>query len=225
MSYLFYIDGVMLPVTPGALTVGIGNKNQSINLIDNGEINVLRQPGLSTVEFEALLPNVQYPFSQYDSGFEVAGKFLEKLEELKISAKPFRFIVTREKPFGGRLFSSNFNVSLESYTIKENAKDGQDVIVSVKLKQYKDYGTKVCTVTFVDDSIDAQMECDRDSCSSPCQSCSSTYTVVTGDCLWNIAKYFYGDGSKYTIIYNANTDKIGNPNLIYPGQVLVIPAG
>ncbi|MCM1227686.1 MAG: LysM peptidoglycan-binding domain-containing protein [Clostridium sp.] len=51
-----------------------------------------------------------------------------------------------------------------------------------------------------------------------------TYTVVSGDCLWNIAKKFYGDGSKYKKIYEANKNIIGaNPNLIYPGQVLTIP--
>ena len=51
-----------------------------------------------------------------------------------------------------------------------------------------------------------------------------TYTVVAGDCLWNIAKKYYGDGSQYTKIYEANKGTIGsNPNLIKPGQKLVIP--
>ncbi len=50
-----------------------------------------------------------------------------------------------------------------------------------------------------------------------------TYTVKSGDCLWNIAKKFYGNGSQYTKIYNANRGKLKNPNLIYPGQVLTIP--
>ena len=41
---------------------------------------------------------------------------------------------------------------------------------------------------------------------------------------WNIAKKFYGKGSDYTKIYNANKGTIGkNPNLIYPGQVFTIP--
>lgn len=52
---------------------------------------------------------------------------------------------------------------------------------------------------------------------------SKTYTVKKGDCLWNIAKAHYGKGSDYTKIYNANKDKIKNPNLIYPGQVLKLP--
>lgn len=50
-----------------------------------------------------------------------------------------------------------------------------------------------------------------------------TYTVKKGDCLWKIAKEFYGNGALYTKIYDANTKKIANPNLIYVGQVFVIP--
>lgn len=50
-----------------------------------------------------------------------------------------------------------------------------------------------------------------------------TYTVKRGDTLWKIAKQFYGNGALYTKIYDANTNKIANPNLIYVGQVFVIP--
>ena len=52
----------------------------------------------------------------------------------------------------------------------------------------------------------------------------TTYIVVKGDCLWMIAKKFYGSGAKYTLIYNANRGIIKNPSLIFPGQVLTIPA-
>lgn len=52
-----------------------------------------------------------------------------------------------------------------------------------------------------------------------------TYTVVRGDCLWSIARKFYGGtGAKYTVIYNANKGLIGpDPNVLYPGWVLTIP--
>lgn len=52
-----------------------------------------------------------------------------------------------------------------------------------------------------------------------------TYAIKSGDCLWNIAKSLYGDGADYAKLYEANKDIIGaNPNKIYPGQVLSIPA-
>ena len=47
------------------------------------------------------------------------------------------------------------------------------------------------------------------------------YTVVSGDTLWAIAERFYGDGSKYPKIAEANN--IENPDLIYPDKVLYIP--
>jgi nucleoid-associated protein YgaU len=51
-----------------------------------------------------------------------------------------------------------------------------------------------------------------------------TYTVVAGDSLSKIAKREYGDAQKWRQIYEANRDQIKDPDLIYPGQVLTIPA-
>ena len=51
-----------------------------------------------------------------------------------------------------------------------------------------------------------------------------SYTVIKGDCLWNIAKkdYIYNDPFKWPRIYEANKDKIKDPDLIYPKQVFTI---
>lgn len=51
-----------------------------------------------------------------------------------------------------------------------------------------------------------------------------TYTVVSGDTLSGIAKKFYGKASQWRVIFEANTDRISNPDLIQIGQVLKIPA-
>lgn len=47
--------------------------------------------------------------------------------------------------------------------------------------------------------------------------------VVHGDNLWNIARAHYGEGLRYTTIFNANKDQIRDPDLIYPGQVFSLP--
>lgn len=52
---------------------------------------------------------------------------------------------------------------------------------------------------------------------------TKTYTIKKGDTLWAIAKKYYGKGSEYPKIFNANKDKIKDPNKIYPGQVIKIP--
>ncbi|HEU4564478.1 MAG TPA: LysM peptidoglycan-binding domain-containing protein [Gemmatimonadaceae bacterium] len=50
-----------------------------------------------------------------------------------------------------------------------------------------------------------------------------TYTVVSGDSLSKIARREYGDADKWHAIFEANRDKIKDPDLIYPGQVLTLP--
>jgi nucleoid-associated protein YgaU len=50
------------------------------------------------------------------------------------------------------------------------------------------------------------------------------YTVKRGDSLSKISKKYYGDAKKYKIIFEANKPMLKDPNLIYPGQVLRIPA-
>jgi nucleoid-associated protein YgaU len=52
---------------------------------------------------------------------------------------------------------------------------------------------------------------------------AQSYTVQSGDSLSKIAKRIYGDANKWHKIFDANRDKIKNPDLIQPGQVLTLP--
>ena len=52
---------------------------------------------------------------------------------------------------------------------------------------------------------------------------SRDYTVKSGDSLSKIAKQFYGNAGEWQKIYQANRDKIKDPNLIHPGQKIIIP--
>ena len=49
------------------------------------------------------------------------------------------------------------------------------------------------------------------------------HTVAPGDTLWAVAEKVYGDGSRYTEIFEANKPMLSNPDLIFPGQVLRCP--
>src|SRR5450631_43129 len=51
----------------------------------------------------------------------------------------------------------------------------------------------------------------------------ATTTVSRGDSLWRISRLNYGAGTRYAVIYKANREQIRHPNLIYPGQIFVVP--
>lgn len=148
MSYHIFLGKMLCPVAPSKIDLKINGQNDTVTLINEGEINILKQAGLSDISFDLLLPNVKYPFAVYTSGFVDASYYLSQLEKLKTEKKPFQFIVTRSLPNGRLLFGTNMSVSLEEYSIKEDREEGFDVIVSVKLKQWRNYGTKTCKVTF-----------------------------------------------------------------------------
>ena len=49
------------------------------------------------------------------------------------------------------------------------------------------------------------------------------YVIKSGDSLSKIAKQFYGNANDWQKIYQANKDKIKDPNMIHPGQKIIIP--
>lgn len=213
--YKFYLDNMLLPVTPGKLQVKISGANKTLTLINEGEINFLRTPGLTDITFDCELPGLAAYAYSTDS-YKRPDSYLEKFETLMTAKKPFQFIVKR----GSKLFKTNMKVSLENYTIKEDASKGPDLTVSVTLKQYRDFATKTVTLPPITrPEASAQVQATRETSNAPS---TKTYTVKKGDTLWAIAKQYYGNGSQYPKIVAANSS-IKNPNLIYPGQVFTIP--
>lgn len=203
-----------MPITPAKLDVKIKGQNKTITLLNEGEISFLRTPGLTQITVPLVFPML--------GATRPPDYYLSILEKLKTGKATTQFIMTRTTPSGKLLYDTNIKVSVEDYSINEDANNGLDVSVSVELKQWRDYSTKTIQVTqstpAAKPSVTVQQT--RDVSTAPK---AKTHTVIKGDCLWNIAKKYYGDGAKYTVIYNANKDKIKNPNLIYPGQVFIIP--
>ncbi len=76
----------------------------------------------------------------------------------------------------------------------------------------------------VGESDQPTAEASTDSASGEAEWQSRTYTVKPGDTLSKIAKEMYGDAMKYPVIFEANRPMLKDPDHIYPGQVLRIPA-
>ena len=223
--YEFYFDKVLLPVTPDKVTMKIGGQDKTYTLMNDGEISILKSPKLTDVEFDLLLPNNKYPFAVYPtSKFVPAVYYLDLIKAYKQDKTPFQFKITRIFPNGKAIFDTDMKVSLESYTIKESADNGFDVVVSVKLKQYRDYATKVCKVTVDSGKTNATVEQQRPaSNNAPTQAGKEkVVTVKKGENLWGICKTHLGNGSLYKAV--AKDNGIPNPNLIYPNQKIKLAA-
>ncbi|MBZ1218047.1 LysM peptidoglycan-binding domain-containing protein [Clostridioides difficile] len=230
MAYDFYLDGVQLPIPPAKLEIKVTNKNKTVDLINTGEVNILKKEGLSEISFEAEFTHNKLPFCR--GQFRDVQFFLSKLELLKTDCKPFQFIVSRE--MGGKvLFNTNMKVSLEEYNIVEDADNGSDVKVAIKLKQYRDYSTKKLVPATPEKTnygrtptpVMKPKEFRPDSSNKPN---GKTYTVKAGDSLWSICQKQLGNGSLYKKVYELNKTMMDKANkgkkvpkyTIYKGQVL-----
>ncbi|EGT2204327.1 LysM peptidoglycan-binding domain-containing protein [Clostridioides difficile] len=226
MAYDFYLDGVQLPITPGKLEIKTTNKNKTVDLINDGEVNILKTPGLSEISFEAEFTHNKLPF--YRGTFRDVQFFLSKLELLKTDCKPFQFIVSRE--MGGKvLFNTNMKVSLEEYNIVEDADNGSDVKVAIKLKQYRDYSTKKLVIAPPKNETGRpNVKIEPKRVDSVNATNTKTYTVKAGDSLWSICQKQLGNGSLYKKVYELNKTMMDKANkgkkvpkyTIYKGQVL-----
>lgn len=220
--YDFYMGKVLLPISPSKMQTVINNQNKTVNLMNEGEVNLVKEPGLTTFKFDTILPlYTKYPFARYKSGiFQPAGHYLSYFERLKVNGIPFKFIVNRFKydPYTKakqNIMKTNMRVVLENYTVTESTDNSPDIEVSIELKEYIKYGTIVKEIDTKTNTVKNSVVKKEANKAIP-----NTYTVKKGDTLWAVAKKLLGDGAKCWNL--ARLNNISNPNRIYPGQVLKI---
>lgn len=194
-----------LPVPPEEF-----NLNESVN-IENENINNLGQVGLyggnnlQKIELASFFPKKYHPYCQYKN-IKKPYDCVKFIKEAKETGEPVRLLIT----------GTNINKQFLIESFDYGEKDGTgDVYYTINFVEYK--SIEIPKVK------KASTSSNKNSRPSKTTSKNKKYTVKKGDTLWGIARKFYGKGSLYTKIYNANKSKIKNPNRIYPGQVIIIP--
>jgi nucleoid-associated protein YgaU len=89
-----------------------------------------------------------------------------------------------------------------------------------------DYPEEAATPTSPAAPIAASTSAEQSSAASPADpvvGSIQTKRVVTGHTLWALSQSYYGDPTRYPAIVDANRAQIHNPNVIFPGQVFVVP--
>ena len=225
MAYYFFLSALPIPITPGALSIKTPSQNKTINLINEGEINIIKEQGLREISFDFLLPQQHYPFingakaienlaftNGLDLGFikigrPTAGNYLASiyipiLNELKKRKKPVQFIVARMSPDNKPLFYTNIKCAIEEFSYEEDAEaHGLDVMCSITLKEYKVYGTKSFSLSFADEKtkkVVATVKKAREAKAPP-----KTYTTKTGDTPAVIAQKTTGSTNDAKLVMSA----------------------
>ena len=190
----------------------MGNCNETVQILQMGQVNLLKNAGLEEVRFRALFPGRQYHFVQVEEGFREPSYFLERLKDFKKAQKPVQLIIFRRLADGSQIFCSNVEMGLEEYNILEQGGEQGDFWVEIALKEYR----KMQSIAYRPASGGNTLE--KQPAQRPAKEMAKTYVVKKGDNLWNIAKKELGDGSKFGEL--AKKNGISNPSLIYPGQVI-----
>lgn len=202
---------IQIPVLPSSFQTTNGSKNDTVDVAGLGEIVIMQSRPALQFSWSSFFPAKKFPGIKVNKITKPL-TLIEKINKWKASKKPVHLIVTA--------CGVDIYCTIEDFTYSEEGGDPGTYQYSIKLKEYREITVRQVKVNIPKQVATIQPEQPRvDNTVQP-----QSYTVVSGDCLWNIAKRFYGNGSQYTKIYDANRGVIGgNPNLIYPGQVLTIP--
>lgn len=211
LTYNAEKEKIQLPVLPETFKTNNGSSNDSMDITGLGEIIIMQSRPALEFSFSSFFPAARFPGLQVSSITKPL-ELVQKINTWKASKKPVHFIATA---CGVDLYCS-----IEKFNYSEEGGDPGTYQYDITLKEYREITVRQVKVDIPSKEATVEKEEARvDNSVQP-----KTYTVKSGDCLWNIAKQFYGSGSDYTKIYNANKGTIGgNPNLIYPGQVLTLP--
>ncbi len=208
-----------LPTNPEEIEISSAQAIDKYEVLKLGQIAIPTYTELTQYSFECEFPLESYSYVEVKEKFENADYYIKLFTAWRNKLLPVRFLAGRVKE-NDELYEDGIStlVLIEELSIKEKAGEEGDKYISFKLLEYKEF-SKI-PVTEIEERTGNKT---KKTAGEKNPKNTGFYIVQAGDCLWAIAKKYYGNGANYTKIFNANKDKIKNPSLIYPGQKLVIP--
>lgn len=193
------------PVNPEEVQVQTEKQIETVNIYRLGEIDFPEGEKRKSISFSSFFPAEYDTYCQYVN-IPNPIEAINKLDAWRKEGKPLRLIIT------GTPINTLVIIASLSWTIRGG--EVGDIYFDITLRSWQE--VKIRAI-----STSATPAKRPDPKPAP-----KVYVVKRGDSLWKIAKKYLGKGSKWPSIYNIPENKktIGrDPNLIYPGQRLVIP--
>lgn len=204
-----------LPANPEEIKRSRKLNVEKYQVLGEGQVSIPTHCGLEEISFEAEFPSQGYHY--VEAGAKADADHYEKMfRKAQRNMQPVRFIASND-------ISDDISmmVLVEKVDAVEKAGEEGDKYISLTLLQYKAPGKRYVAVQTP--AAVVKQEENAEEAQNPAVTENKTHTVQSGDTLWGLAKKYYGNGALYPKIASANPG-IKNPNLIYDGQVLSIPA-
>lgn len=201
------------PVNPFSISVNGSKVYDTFDIMYKGEVDFLTKKAkkIKTLNLVTEFPKEHEPYCRYED-IPDPTEAIKKIDEFCNAEEPIRLIITE--------YNFNELVNLVDYSDDEDGNYQGDKRVSLDFRIVNG------------DGVNGIKTIKKDKKKSPAPSLKNRpspkknkiHVVKSGDTLWKIAKKTYGNGAQYNKIYNANKKVVGgNPNIIKPGQKLVLP--
>ena len=211
-------DKIRFPVVPSTIGVNRSNNKDTQSVLKLGEVPIFNGTSLKTIELTSFFPNQEYSFCDY-AGFMKPYEFSDKIQKWMYEGKPLRIIVT-DSP-------TNMQCLIQQFDTVEQ--DGtRDLYFTLNLLEYRPIEVPNLNNNNQSNNSNNSQNISRPSENNDSSNSNQqkTHKVVKGDSLWAIAQKYYGKGSLYTKIKEANKTKypsLAKNNIIYTYMELIIP--
>ena len=206
---------VRLPVIPSEFERVIDAGYDTNAIIGLGDVAVLTSNGLAQLSLSSFFPNKEYSFNEY-SNVPKPYDMVRYFKEWKNKGTVVRVIFT----------GTDINQEMYITNFAYGEKDGTgDVYYNMDLLEYRPIIVPTITENNSNNTQNTNRPTDTNN-KNDSSNKQKTHKVVKGDCLWDIAQKYYGKGSLYPKIKEANKSKypsLAKSNVIYTNMELIIP--